>query len=39
LNSGHGASNTKKNIETTADIYAFMLWNMGVKSLREVAGK
>ena len=39
VNSGHGASNTKKNIETTADIYAFMLWNMGVKSLREVAGK
>lgn len=39
VNSGHGASNTKKNIETTADIYAFMLWNMGVKSLREVASK
>lgn len=33
-NSGHGASNTKKNIETMADIYAFMLWNMGVKSLK-----
>ena len=38
-NSGHGASNTKKNIETTADIYAFILWNMGVKSLKEVAQK
>lgn len=38
-NSGHGASNTKKNIETTADIYSFILWNMGVKSLREVASK
>ncbi len=38
-NSGHGASNTKKNIETTADIYAFILWNMGVKSLKEVASK
>ncbi len=38
-NSGHGASNTKKNIETMADIYAFTLWNMGVKSLREVASK
>ncbi|WP_338874082.1 prolyl oligopeptidase family serine peptidase [Spirosoma sp. SC4-14] len=36
-NSGHGASNTKKNIETTADIYSFILWNMGIKSLREVA--
>ncbi|MGV3558573.1 prolyl oligopeptidase family serine peptidase [Larkinella arboricola] len=33
-NSGHGASNTKKNIETMADMYAFMLWNMGVKSLK-----
>ena len=33
-NSGHGASNTKKNIETMADIYAFMLWNMGVKGLK-----
>ena len=26
-NSGHGASNTKKNIELTADIYSFILWN------------
>jgi prolyl oligopeptidase len=39
VNSGHGASNTKKNIETTADIYAFILWNMGVRSLKEVASK
>ncbi|WP_460968937.1 prolyl oligopeptidase family serine peptidase [Spirosoma migulaei] len=38
-NSGHGASNTKKNIETTADIYSFILWNMGVASLKEVAEK
>ncbi|MFD2573739.1 prolyl oligopeptidase family protein [Spirosoma soli] len=38
-NSGHGASNTKKNIETTADIYSFILWNMGVTSLREIASK
>ncbi|KAB7730531.1 prolyl oligopeptidase family serine peptidase [Rudanella paleaurantiibacter] len=38
-NSGHGASNTKKAIESTADTYAFILWNMGVKSLREVAQK
>lgn len=38
-NSGHGASNTKKNIETAADIYSFILWNMGVASLKEVAGK
>ncbi len=35
-NSGHGASNTKKNIETVADIYSFVLWNMGVTSLHDV---
>lgn len=29
-NSGHGASNTAKNIELTADIYAFIFYNMGV---------
>ncbi len=28
-NSGHGASNTKKNLESTADIYAFIWSNMG----------
>ncbi len=33
-NSGHGASNTKKNIETMADIYGFIFWNMGVKELK-----
>ncbi|WP_460672359.1 prolyl oligopeptidase family serine peptidase [Larkinella ripae] len=33
-NSGHGASNTRKIIETMADIHAFTLWNMGVKSLK-----
>lgn len=38
-NSGHGASNTKKAIEATADIYAFILWNMGVTTLREIARK
>ena len=38
-NSGHGASNTKKNIETAADIYSFILWNMGITSLKEVASK
>ncbi len=27
--SGHGASNTKKQIETAADIYAFILHNLG----------
>ena len=30
-NSGHGASNTKKNIETLADIYSFIFYNIGVK--------
>lgn len=29
-NSGHGASNTKKNIETLADIYSFIFFNTGV---------
>jgi prolyl oligopeptidase len=29
--SGHGASNTAKNIEITADIYAFLFHNLGVK--------
>lgn len=29
-NSGHGASNLKKNLETTADIYAFIFYNMGL---------
>lgn len=28
--SGHGASNTRKAIETTADIYSFILYNLGV---------
>ncbi|MFC4263058.1 prolyl oligopeptidase family protein [Ferruginibacter yonginensis] len=30
-NSGHGASNTQKNIETLADIYSFIFSEMGVK--------
>ena len=29
-NSGHGASNTKKNIESIADIYSFIFSEMGV---------
>jgi prolyl oligopeptidase len=29
-NSGHGASSTTKSIEQTADIYSFILWNLGV---------
>ena len=28
--SGHGASSLKKNLETTADIYTFIMFNMGV---------
>jgi hypothetical protein len=30
--SGHGASNLTKQLETTADIYAFILHNLGVPS-------
>jgi prolyl oligopeptidase len=30
VNSGHGASNTAKSIEQTADIYSFMFYCMGV---------
>ncbi len=30
-NSGHGASNTKKNIESIADIYSFIFYEMGVE--------
>lgn len=30
VNSGHGASNTAKSLEQTADIYAFMFYNMGL---------
>ncbi len=29
--SGHGASNLKKQLETTADVYSFILQNLGVK--------
>jgi prolyl oligopeptidase len=35
-NSGHGASNTQKNIEMAADTYSFMLWNLGVLNLRNL---
>ena len=28
--SGHGASNTSKSLDATADVYAFALWNLGV---------
>jgi prolyl oligopeptidase len=30
-NSGHGASNTAKNIEVMADIYSFIFYNMNLK--------
>lgn len=30
VNSGHGASNLKKGLETTADIYSFIFYNMNV---------
>lgn len=38
-NSGHGSSNTKKAIEEAADHYAFILWNVGVKTLKAVGAK
>ena len=28
VNSGHGASNLKKALETTSDIYSFIFYNM-----------
>jgi prolyl oligopeptidase len=28
--SGHGGSNLDKQIETTADIYSFIMFNMGI---------
>jgi prolyl oligopeptidase len=31
VNSGHGASNLKKSLETLADIYSFTFYNMNVK--------
>jgi prolyl oligopeptidase len=31
--SGHGASNLTKALETTGDIYAFIMWNMNMRSL------
>lgn len=30
VNSGHGASNLKKALETTADIFSFIFYNMGL---------
>ena len=30
-NSGHGASNTKKNLDSAADIYSFIFYNMGLR--------
>ena len=35
--SGHGASNLTKALETTADIYAFIMYNMGVMPARNVS--
>lgn len=34
-NSGHGASSTTKAIEQTADIYSFILYNLGVTALQK----
>ncbi len=32
--SGHGASNVTKNIDITADVYSFFLYNVGVSGVR-----
>ena len=32
--SGHGASNLTKQLETTADIYTFIVYNMGLTPTR-----
>jgi prolyl oligopeptidase len=37
--SGHGASNLTKQLETTADIYAFMMHNMGVAPRPPLTGR
>lgn len=37
--SGHGASNVTKQIEATADIYAFIMHNLGVRPQSALAGK
>jgi prolyl oligopeptidase len=29
--SGHGASNTQKQLELTADVYSFLMWELGVR--------
>ena len=37
--SGHGASNTKKQIETSADLYAFLMHHLGVVPDLPVSGR
>ncbi len=37
VNSGHGSSNLKKALETNADIYSFIYYNMNVRPKFEVA--
>jgi prolyl oligopeptidase len=34
--SGHGASSLQKQLETAADIYAFIMYNMGLTPARVV---
>jgi prolyl oligopeptidase len=36
--SGHGASSTTKALETTADIYAFLFYNLGIAPKYEAIG-
>ncbi len=37
VNSGHGASNLKKGLETTADIFSFTFYNMGLTPVFKAA--
>ncbi|HYC30285.1 MAG TPA: prolyl oligopeptidase family serine peptidase, partial [Chitinophagaceae bacterium] len=39
VNSGHGASNLKKSLETTADIYSFIFTNMNLQPKFSGLGK
>jgi prolyl oligopeptidase len=36
--SGHGGSNLRKQLETVADIYAFIMFNVGVKASPPLSG-
>lgn len=39
VNSGHGASNLRKSLETTSDIYSFIFHNMNLRPKFDFSGK